>query len=78
MQRPDHASSPDWTVGEARDILADGCMMLGVAPNTPTVEFEILAAKGDMIYFGARPTDGTFITSAEKRPKALLVGAARQ
>lgn len=70
--------SPDWAVDGTRDILAEGCVFLGVAPNEPTVEYEILAVRGDMIHFGARPTDGTFITSPDKRPKALLVGAARQ
>lgn len=70
--------SAEWEVGTAREILQDGCQMLGVQPNTPTIEYEILAVQGDMIYFGARPTDGTFITSPDKRPKALLVGAKRQ
>lgn len=70
--------SPDWAVGVARDILPEGCLVLGVAPDTPTVEYEILAMRGDMIHFGARPTDGTFLVSPDARPRALLVGAARQ
>lgn len=70
--------SSEWAVGTAREILAEGCLVLGVQPNTPTVEYEILATRGDMIYFGARPTDGSFIVSPEKRPSALLVGAIRQ
>lgn len=70
--------SAEWAVGQARDILQEGCLVLGVQPNTPTVEYEILAMRNDMIFFGARPTDGTFIVSPEKRPFALLVGAARQ
>ena len=76
---PDGAClSAEWAVGQARDILKDGCLVLGVQPNTPTVEYEILATRDDMIFFGARPTDGTFIVSPEKRPSALLVGAARK
>ncbi|MEM8978911.1 MAG: hypothetical protein AAGD04_05465 [Pseudomonadota bacterium] len=70
--------SNDWAVGQERDILEEGCVFLGVQPNTPTVEYEILATRGDMIYFGARPTDGSFITSPDKRPSALLVGAVRK
>ncbi|SHH42337.1 hypothetical protein SAMN05444003_3131 [Cognatiyoonia sediminum] len=70
--------SPDWTVGQERDILQEGCLVLGVQPNTPTVEYEILATRDDVIFFGARPTDGTFIVSPDKRPRALLVGAARK
>ncbi|MEM7440085.1 MAG: hypothetical protein AAF393_10830 [Pseudomonadota bacterium] len=69
--------SAEWAIGNARDILADGCLVLGVQPNTPTIEHEVLAVSGDTIYFGARPTDGSFITSPDKRPKALLGGAAR-
>jgi len=67
--------SAEWQVGEARDILTEGCLFLGVEAGKPTVEYEILARRGDMIHFGARPTDGSFITSADKRPRALLVGA---
>lgn len=70
--------TPEWAVGQARDILQQGCLVLGVQPNTPTIEYEILAMRGDMIHFGARPTDGSFIVSPDKRPAALLVGAARQ
>ncbi|NRB05405.1 MAG: hypothetical protein HRU30_19305 [Rhodobacteraceae bacterium] len=68
----------EWAVGQERDILQEGCLVLGVQPNTPTVEYEILATRGDMIFFGARPTDGTFIVSPDKRPSALLVGAVRK
>lgn len=70
--------SAEWVVGQERDILEEGCLLLGVEPGTPTVEYEVLAVRGDMIHFGARPTDGTFITSPDKRPQALLVGAERQ
>ncbi|MEO1678790.1 MAG: hypothetical protein AAFU80_11615 [Pseudomonadota bacterium] len=70
--------SPEWTVGEAREILLEDCLVLGVQPGTPTVEYEILAVVGDMIHFGARPTDGNFIVSPDTRPRAVLVGAHRQ
>ena len=76
---PDGAClSAEWTVGQERDILEEGCLVLGVQPNTPTVEYEVLVRRGDMIHFGARPTDGSFLVSPDKRPSALLVGAARQ
>jgi len=67
----------DWAVGTAQDILPTGCAPLGVAPNTPTIEYEVLAATADHIYFGARPVDGTFLTAPEDRPTALLVPARR-
>ncbi|NRB00948.1 MAG: hypothetical protein HRU32_14230 [Rhodobacteraceae bacterium] len=62
-----------WALGEAKDVHETGCAILGVEPNTPTVEYEVLARIGDMVYFGARPVDGTFITSEDKRPRSLLV-----
>lgn len=63
----------EWVVDQTNDLLETGCAVLGVEPNTPTVEYEVLARIGDMVYFGARPVDGTFITSEDKRPRALLV-----
>ncbi|MEM9205778.1 MAG: hypothetical protein AAGA88_05560 [Pseudomonadota bacterium] len=66
-----------WSVGETQDILETGCSVLGLQGNDPTVEYEVLAVQDGYIYFGARPTDGSFITSANKRPQALLVPAKR-
>lgn len=68
----------EWKIGEAQGVLESGCAMLGVEPNKPTVEYEILAVQGDMLYFGARNVDGSFLTSPEDRPTALLVPAKRQ
>ena len=67
----------DWTVGEAQGVLEQGCAILGLAPGSVTVEYEVLAVDGDHIYFGARPVDGTFIVSPDVRPRALLVPARR-
>ena len=66
-----------WTVGETQDVLDLGCTLLGLEPGSVTVEYEVLAVDGDHIYFGARPVDGSFITSPDVRPRALLVPAAR-
>lgn len=66
-----------WKTGKPKNVLESGCSVLGVKPNTPTIEYETLFADGDLLYFGARPTDGTFITTPEKRPQALLVPAKR-
>ena len=66
-----------WTVGAAQAIDETGCVLLGVEPNTPTVEYEVLANIDGMLYFGARPVDGTFITEESKRPRALLVPLAK-
>lgn len=69
--------SEPWEVGKTVDILPIGCSMLGVQPNTPTVEYEVLAVDGDHVYFGARRVDGSFLTTPDFRPKALLVPAKR-
>lgn len=66
-----------WQVGTTQDVLEGGCSVLGLKPNDPTQEFEVLAVVNDQLYFGARPVDGTFITSEDKRPKALLVPLAK-
>ncbi|MGX9357284.1 hypothetical protein ACS3SW_19550 [Roseobacteraceae bacterium S113] len=66
-----------WAVGETQDILETGCAMLGLVAGEATVEYEVLALEADQLYFGARPVDGSFITSADKRPHALLVPLKR-
>ena len=67
----------DWKVDETQGILETGCSLLGIQANTPTIEYEILYVKDDQVFFGARPTDGSFIVSPAKRPKALLVPATK-
>jgi len=74
---PAGTCSSGWGVGVAQDVLPAGCAILGVQPNTPTVEYEVLAVQGDHLYFGARRVDGSFLTTPELRPKALLVPAVR-
>ena len=75
--QPGACGSQSWDVGKTNEILEEGCALLGVEPNTPTIEYEILAVEGDHLYFGARPVDGSFILSPDIRPKALLVPAKR-
>lgn len=67
----------EWKVGETQDVHETGCSVIGLKPNDPTVEYEVLALQDDKLYFGARPVDGTFITSVEKRPHALQVPLKR-
>ncbi|MEM7301482.1 MAG: hypothetical protein AAF468_10410 [Pseudomonadota bacterium] len=66
-----------WEVGTTQNVHVTGCSVIGLKPNDPTVEFEVLAVQDDKLYFGARPVDGTFITSVEKRPHALQVPLKR-
>lgn len=67
-----------WEVGTPQDVLETGCSVLGLPANSPTEEFEVLFAEGDYLFFGERPTDGSFITSPDKRPFALLAPLRRQ
>ena len=67
-----------WETGTEQMIHETGCTLLGVEPGKPTIEYEILHVAGDQLFFGARPVDGSFITSEEKRPKALLVPLERK
>lgn len=67
-----------WEVGKAGDVLETGCSVLGLPPNSPTVEFEVLGVAQDHLYFGERPVDGTFLTTPEGRPQALLAPLIRQ
>ncbi|MEM6276493.1 MAG: hypothetical protein AAF714_06045 [Pseudomonadota bacterium] len=66
-----------WEVGTAGDVLESGCSVLGLPPNSPTVEYEVLGVAGDHLYFGERPVDGSFLTSPEGRPRALLAPLIR-
>lgn len=74
---PDDCGAETWVVGAAQDVLATGCSLVGVEAGVPTIEYEVLAVDGDRLYFGARPVDGTFLTTPEDRPTALLVALRR-
>ncbi len=75
--QPGACGSETWEVGKEIAVHETGCALLGVEPDTPTIEYEILAVEGDHLYFGARPVDGRFLANPEQRPKALLVPAKR-
>lgn len=67
-----------WVVGEQQDVLETGCTVLGLPSGEPTVEYEILGVFDDHLYFAARPVDGSFMTTPEKRVNALQVPLIRQ
>ena len=52
--------------------------VLGLPAHSPTVEYEVLGVAADHLYFGERPVDGSFLTSTDARPKAVLVPLMRQ
>lgn len=67
-----------WVVGKHQDVLETGCTVLGLTPGEPTVEYEILGVFDNHLYFAARPVDGSFMTTPDKRVNALQVPLVRQ
>ena len=67
-----------WVVGESQDVLETGCTVLGLSPKEPTIEYEILGVFDDHLYFAARPVDGGFMTTPDKRVNALQVPLTRK
>lgn len=74
---PGSCGTDTWAVGVTQDVLNTGCAPLGLPANTPTVEYEVLAVIDDRLHFAARPTDGSFMTSPDKRVNALQLGLKR-
>jgi LPXTG-motif cell wall-anchored protein len=55
----------------------DGCSVIGL--SLPLTEYDLIKVENDELYFGARPTDGSFLDSLDKRPTSFappLVRAA--
>ena len=59
----------NWSVGVEQDLAGtNGCRKLGIDLRRPIVEYDITGRVGDVIYLGARPSDGGLLTSAVRRP----------
>lgn len=67
-----------FSVGLVQEVRETGCVAIGLAPNAVTMEFETLLARGDALFFGARPVDGSSPNTAQLRPTALQVPLYRQ
>lgn len=76
--KPGECGKNPWQVGIEQTITDTGCSLLGVGANQVTVEYEILYRLNNFLFFGARPIDGTFLTTPDKRPSALLVPLVRK
>lgn len=74
---PGKCGTDTWLVGKAQEIKATGCTLLGVAPNVDVKEFEVLYVRDDLLFFAARPVDGSSPDSAEKRPTTLQIPLLR-
>lgn len=61
----------NWEVGKEQNVFVTGCSVMGIAPNTPMNEYEVLHVAAGQLYFGARPIDGSSLDKGELRPTAL-------
>lgn len=75
---PGSCGAAAFTVGMRQEIRKTGCKAIGLPANVVVKEFETMLVKGDALFFGARPVDGSSPGSAEQRPTALQVPLYRQ
>ena len=73
---PGTCGSEDWAPGVTQDLLEGGCSVMGIDPDSPTREYEVLHVSAGQLFFGARPVDGSSPTGPEQRPTALQVPLA--
>jgi hypothetical protein len=73
--KPGTCGTEKWMVGAAQDITATGCSVFGI--TLPTIEHEIVYVRNDMLFFGARPFDGSNLDVDSKRPTTFQVPVVR-
>lgn len=69
-----------WEINALQDIYGTGgCSVLGVNFQTCSREYDLvkLDADRDLLYFGARPSDGGGLCTPQRRPTALQVPLTR-
>ncbi len=67
--QPGTCGAAAWQVGVEQDISATkGCSVFGIDLSQPIPEYDILKRDGQRLYFGARPADGGFLNTPERRP----------
>lgn len=64
-----------WAEGMRQDVTATGCAPLGM--TFPVTEYELVLVRDDHLFFGARPNDGSGLSTPDKRPTALQVPLVR-
>jgi hypothetical protein len=67
-----------FTPGLQQEVRETGCAAIGLPANAVTTEYEAMLVKGDALFFGARPVDGSSPNTADLRPTALQVPLFRQ
>lgn len=74
---PSSCGPQPWKAGARQRISDTGCKPFALPPKTITHEYEVLAVDHDVLFFGARPVDGTSLDAVTKRPHALQVPLER-
>jgi hypothetical protein len=75
---PGSCGAEAFTVGLQQEVRETGCAAIGLPAKAVTTEFETMLVKGDALFFGARPIDGSSPNQPELRPTALQVPLFRQ
>jgi hypothetical protein len=75
---PGSCGKETFAAGLQQEVRETGCAAIGLPANAVTSEFETMLVKGDALFFGARPIDGSSPNKAELRPTALQVPLYRQ
>lgn len=72
---PNTCGTRHWKINRLQNIYATGCSVLGVNFHTCPKEYDLvkLDADRDLLYFGARPSDGGGLCTPQRRPTALQV-----
>lgn len=70
---PGTCGSAPFALGVEQDASDTGCLTLGIDLKNKATEYDIVKRDGDLLYYGARPADGSGLDSPEKRPTALQV-----
>ena len=64
-------------LGKALDVKQYGCKAFGLPPNNTVKEAEIMATMNGMLFFAARPVDGSRPSDDSKRINALQIPMIR-
>lgn len=67
----------DWEVAGSQSILETGCPLFELAPGEVYTDYDIVHIIGDMLFFGAKPVDGSNFDVPENRPVQLQIPLIR-
>ena len=74
---PGSCGTEPWEVGVEQSIAETGCPVLNLAAGEVYVDHDIVHVVDDMLFFGAKPVDGSNFDSPEARPVQLQVPLER-